>query len=581
MSYEAMEDAGVKSTSLAGSRCGVYIGISGMDYGQHALDDLASMTAYSMTGNTLSIAANRLSYVFDLHGPSMAVDTACSSSLVALHQACQALRHGEIPMALAGGISLLMHPYSFIGFSHASMLSASGQCRPFDATANGYVRGEGGAVLLLKPLLQAQKDGDTIHAVILASGVNADGSRKSGLTIPSVTAQAELMSDVLTRSGLAPDDVDFIEAHGTGTPAGDPVEAASIGGVYGRGRKHPIPISSAKANFGHLEPASGMAGLIKAILSLKQAALPPMPLDFTPNPHIDFQKLNIVCAAAGMPLREADVHTAGVNSFGFGGVNAHLIVQTLKQPVAERIQAAQSLPPLLLSARSDAALRDLAASYADYWESAEPSYYEMTYTAAFHREHWENGLPFRQRALRMSLRPCAPLPRANILPPSSWKVLQLSKAASFFVYTGNGSQWEGMGRNLYVESATFRAVVDELDQQLAPLTGSSLVHELYTAKRVIWLTRRSASRCFLLCSLALPGSCTSRESDRRLSQGTAWGKLPLHGLPELCPQNRRYRSFTRAAVPRARPGVWDAWPRQQCLPKTPSRSYNSLVWTGT
>ena len=478
MSYEAMEDAGVKSTSLAGSRCGVYIGISGMDYGQHALDDLASMTAYSMTGNTLSIAANRLSYVFDLHGPSMAVDTACSSSLVALHQACQALRHGEIPMALAGGVSLLMHPYSFIGFSHASMLSANGQCRPFDATANGYVRGEGGAVLLLKPLLQAQKDGDTIHAVILASGVNADGSRKSGLTIPSVTAQAELMSDVLTRSGLAPDDVDFIEAHGTGTPAGDPVEAASIGGVYGRGRKHPIPISSAKANFGHLEPASGMAGLIKAILSLKQAALPPMPLDFTPNPHIDFQKLNIVCAAAGMPLREADVHTAGVNSFGFGGVNAHLIVQTLKQPVAERTQAAQSLPPLLLSARSDAALRDLAASYADYWESAEPSYYEMTYTAAFHREHWEKRLALSTE----SLADVAPALRAFAKGEHPSSIVMESAPAEqsgiVFVYTGNGSQWEGMGRNLYVESAAFRAVVDELDQQLAPLTGFSLVHEL-------------------------------------------------------------------------------------------------------
>lgn len=478
MSYEAMEDAGVKSTSLAGSQCGVYIGISGMDYGQHALDDLASMTAYSMTGNTLSIAANRLSYVFDLHGPSMAVDTACSSSLVALHQACQALRHGEIPMALAGGVSLLMHPYSFIGFSHASMLSASGQCRPFDAAADGYVRGEGGAVLLLKPLPQAQKDGDTIHAVILASGVNADGSRKSGLTIPSVTAQAELMRAVLTRSGLDPDDVDFIEAHGTGTPAGDPVEAASIGTVYGTGRQQPIPISSVKANFGHLEPASGMAGLITAILSLKKADLPPMPLDFTPNPHIDFQKLNIVCAAAGMSLRDADVHTAGVNSFGFGGVNAHLIVQTLKQPVTDRDQTAQILPPLLLSARSDVALRDLAASYADYWESAEPSYYEMAYTAAFHRERWEKRLTLSARSpadIAPALRAFAGGEHPSSIVMESAPVEQ---SGIVFVYTGNGSQWEGMGRNLYAESAAFRAVVDELDQQLAPLTGSSLVHEL-------------------------------------------------------------------------------------------------------
>ena len=180
MTYEALENAGVKPSSLAGSRCGVYVGISGLDYGQHALEDLASMSAYTMTGNTLSVAANRLSYVFDLHGPSMAVDTACSSSLVALHQACQALRCGEIPAALVGGVNLLMHPYSFIGFSHASMLSAKGQCRPFDAAADGYVRAEGGAALLLKPLDAAVRDGDPIQSVILATGVNADGARKSG-----------------------------------------------------------------------------------------------------------------------------------------------------------------------------------------------------------------------------------------------------------------------------------------------------------------------------------------------------------------------------------------------------------------
>ena len=172
MTYEALENAGVKPSSLAGSRCGVYVGISGLDYGQHALEDLASMSAYTMTGNTLSVAANRLSYVFDLHGPSMAVDTACSSSLVALHQACQALRCGEIPAALVGGVNLLMHPYSFIGFSNASMLSAKGQCRPFDAAADGYVRAEGGAALLLKPLDAAVRDGDPIQSVILATGVS-------------------------------------------------------------------------------------------------------------------------------------------------------------------------------------------------------------------------------------------------------------------------------------------------------------------------------------------------------------------------------------------------------------------------
>ncbi|WP_277424687.1 type I polyketide synthase [Desulfovibrio sp. ZJ369] len=478
MAYEAMEDAGLRSSALAGSQCGVYIGISGMEYGQHALADLASMTAHSMTGNTLSIAANRLSYVFDLRGPSMAVDTACSSSLVALHQACQALRHGEIPIALAGGVSLLMHPYSFIGFSHASMLSASGQCRPFDAAADGYVRGEGGAVLLLKPLAQAQKDGDHIHAVILASGVNADGARKSGLTIPSAEAQAELMRDVLDRSGLTPEHIDFIEAHGTGTPVGDPVEAASIGTVYGTGRQQPIPVSSVKANFGHLEPASGMAGLVKAILALKRAELPPMPLEFTPNPHIDFQKLHVVCAASGMPLQGRAVHAAAINSFGFGGVNAHLIVQSMERPVREDRQDASALPPLFLSARTDEALRDLAARYAGYWEKAAPAFYDMAYTAAFHRERWEKRL-----ALSVSSpEEVAPALRAFAEggnPPSIvTEGVPDSGNGIVFVYTGNGSQWAGMGRNLYAESPVFRQMLDELDRRLLPLAGFSPVRML-------------------------------------------------------------------------------------------------------
>ena len=231
LSWEAMENAGVMPSTMAGSDCAVYVGISSLDYGVRSLDDMASMSAYSMTGNTLSIAANRLSYVFDLRGPSLAVDTACSSSLVALHHACNSLRAGEASMAMVGGVNLLLHPYPFVGFTKASMLSADGRCKPFDEAGNGYVRSEGSAVLLLKPLEHALRDGDNVHAVILASGVNADGARKTGITIPSSDGQAELMAEVLGRSGLKPEDVDFIEAHGTGTAVGDPIETAAIGRV--------------------------------------------------------------------------------------------------------------------------------------------------------------------------------------------------------------------------------------------------------------------------------------------------------------------------------------------------------------
>lgn len=484
MAHEAMEDAGVKPTSLAGSRCGVYIGISGLDYGQHALEDLASMSAYTMTGNTLSVAANRLSYFFDLHGPSVSVDTACSSSLVALHHACQALRYGEIPVALVGGVNLLMHPYSFIGFSHASMLSVKGMCRPFDAAADGYVRAEGGAVLLLKPLAQARKDRDPIHAVILSTGVNADGARKAGLTIPSAAAQTELMRDVLAMSGLHAKDIDFIEAHGTGTPVGDPVEASSIGQVYGQGRRRPIPISSVKANLGHLEPASGMAGLVKAVLSLKMGVLPPMPLEFTPNPKIDFEALNVMCAASGLPLQRKSRRplTAGVNSFGFGGVNAHTLLQAAPTPMVPR-PTTHAMPPLLLSARSDAALRALAEAYAEQLDKAgDEAYYDIAYSAAFHRDRLERRLILAEVdpvATVRSLRSFAAGENATAVVTES----ALPEGCGIvFVYTGNGAQWAGMGRKLYETSATFRGAVEYIDQLMRPLAGFSLTEALLQAR---------------------------------------------------------------------------------------------------
>ncbi|NOR18833.1 MAG: type I polyketide synthase WcbR, partial [Xanthomonadales bacterium] len=233
LTWEALENGGQLPERLAGSDCAVYLGISSNDYGLRSLDDLSSVDAYSMTGNTLSIAANRISYAFDLRGPSMALDTACSSSLVALHQACGSLQTGESSLAIAGGVNLLLHPHPFIGFSSASMLSARGKCRAFDASGDGYVRAEGGAILLLKPLQQAQADGDAIEAVILATGANSDGADKSGITIPSPAGQASLLRSTLKRSGLTPDDIDYVEAHGTGTAVGDPIEASAIGEVLG------------------------------------------------------------------------------------------------------------------------------------------------------------------------------------------------------------------------------------------------------------------------------------------------------------------------------------------------------------
>lgn len=484
LAWEAMENGGLPPSRLAGSDCAVYVGISGLDYGIRGLDDLASMSAHTMTGNTLSIAANRLSYVFDLHGPSMAIDAACSSSLVALHQACNALRAGDASMAMVGGVNMLTHPYPFVGFSKASMLSPGGRCRTFDASGDGYVRAEGGAVVLLKPLAKAQADGDRIHAVILASGINADGGRKTGLTIPSSAGQAELMRSVLARAGIAAKDVDYLETHGTGTTIGDPIETAAIGAVYGQARpaSRPLPIGSVKSNLGHLEPASGMAGLVKALLVLKHREVPPSIHLDTPNPKIDFAGWNLQPVAGRLPLTEdaGRPRIVGVNSFGFGGANAHVLLQEFSgSTVANSLAVGATTPPLVLSARSEPALRELAGRYAELLAAPlAPGYYDLAYAAAYRRERLDRRLivePDSLPALREQLqRYAAGEQPAGVVVDDA--PLEVGKLA--FIYAGNGAQWVGMGQLLLAESEVFHRVIDDLDRRIAAQAGFSVIAEL-------------------------------------------------------------------------------------------------------
>lgn len=480
LAWEAMENAGVRPSSLAGSDCAVYVGISSLDYGTRGLDDLAAMSSHSMTGNTLSIAANRLSYIFDLHGPSLAVDTACSSSLVALHHACRALQAGEAGMALVGGVSLLLHPYPFVGFTKASMLSADGRCKVFDAAGNGYVRAEGGAVLLLKPLQKALADGDEIQAVILATGVNADGARKTGLTIPSSAAQAELMQSVLAQSGLSAQDVDFIEAHGTGTAVGDPVEVAAIAQVYGAGRDHPLPIGSVKANLGHMEAASGMAGLVKTILALKHRALPPQIHINTLNPHIDWPRLKVRPVTEYFEFSKPGPLVAGVNSFGFGGANAHVLLQEYCKPAEQALEpSGASVPPLFLSARSEAALRDLANRYAILLQGKDAqAYYDIAYAAAFGRERMEKRLALAASTPAEAAEKLLAFAQEDV-PAGIVLEEELADAGAIaFVYSGNGAQWVGMGRRLLAESPQFAEILVDLDRRMASVAGFSVLAEL-------------------------------------------------------------------------------------------------------
>ena len=482
LAWESIENGELTPSSIAGSDCAVYVGISGVDYGMRAMDDLSSMSSHSMTGNTFSIAANRLSYVFDLRGPSVAVDTACSSSLVALHQACNSLRAGESSMALVGGVNLLLHPYPFIGFTKASMLSVNGRCRAFDASGSGYVRGEGGAVMLLKPLDKALADGNVIQAVILATGVNADGGRKTGLTIPSSEGQAELMRAVLSRSGILSGDIDYIEAHGTGTAVGDPIESAAIGEIYGRSRTQgrPLPIGSVKTNLGHLEAASGMAGLVKAILVLKNRALPPSLHMVTPNPRINFTGLNIEVVTGYRPLTETPSKkmVVGVNSFGFGGANAHVLLQEFRSEKKAFTQNDSLISPLFLSARTPQALRELAGRYAEALDQQPQFQYDIAYGAVMHRDRLEKRLVLKGGVAAEMAQHLTAFSQGE---GASQLVLEDALAQPggvAFVYSGNGSQWRGMGKRLLAESPRFAELIAELDASILARAGFSVVAQL-------------------------------------------------------------------------------------------------------
>ncbi len=329
VTWRALEDAGIPAEDLAGSNTGVYIGISHSDYDVIQHFSRRQIDVHTASGGALSIAANRLSHRFDLRGPSFAVDTACSSSLVALDAACTALLTGECEATLVGGVNAILTPDVTITLSRATMLSPDGRCKTFDARANGYVRGEGAGIVVLKLLSRALLDRDRIHAVIRGTAVNQDG-RTSTITVPSRDAQVAMLQQACARANVHPRQIDYVEAHGTGTAVGDPIEANAIGTVFGEGRtsENACVVGSIKTNIGHLEPAAGIAGLIKAALCVREGAIPPNLHFHDPNPQIDFATLGIrvPCERAPWPTTSGS-RMAAVNSFGFGGTNACAIVE--------------------------------------------------------------------------------------------------------------------------------------------------------------------------------------------------------------------------------------------------------------
>ena len=497
VSWEALEDAGM-DPGLEGRRGGVYAGIASGDF-QRLLD--GERSAYALSGGSFAAGPGRVAFTLGWTGPAIAVDTACSSSLVAIHQAMTALQRGEADLALAGGVNVLLDPSRIEALQAAGMLAPDGRCKAFDAAADGFVRGEGCGMLVLKRLGDAERDGDRILGVLLGSAVNQDGA-SAGLTVPNGPAQEAVIREALGKAGVPPATVDYLEAHGTGTELGDPIEVRAAAAVYGEGREadRPLLLGSVKTNVGHLESAAGVAGLMKVLLAFRHGRIPRQLHFETPNPRIEWDALpvRVTSEPARWPEVAGRPPRAAVSSFALFGTNAHLVLEGYGRPgeeagaavaVARPSGSGEDFAParretrvLPLAARSGKALRDLAGRYREWldeprdgapeeWSAARLA--DAAWTAGVGRSHFRvrAGLVFRNagelreqlaRLLAGDGEPEGPAPR---------------KVA--FLYTGQGSQWAGMGRELYEREPAARAVLDRCEAVFREERGASLLPVMF------------------------------------------------------------------------------------------------------
>jgi acyl transferase domain-containing protein/NADP-dependent 3-hydroxy acid dehydrogenase YdfG/acyl carrier protein len=482
VSWEALENAGAAPDRLKGSEIGVFTGLCWNDYGQRLLGrPVREIDAYMASGIANSMAAGRLSYILGLHGPSMTVDTACSSSLVAVHLACQSLRNGECEAAIVGAASQLLDPELYVNFSKARMLSPDNRCKTFDAAADGFVRSEGCIVIVLKRLSDALANQDEVLALIQGSAINHDG-HTSGLTVPNGPAQQDVIRKALRAADLAPADIDYIETHGTGTALGDPIEVGALGGVFGSAnRAAPLVLGAVKSNIGHLEAVSGLAGLLKVVLALRHETIPANLHFKNPNPNIEWSRLPFTVPVRERPWPRSDrTRAAGISSFGFSGTNAHLVVaEGPPRPTPARA-ATRPRHLLTLSARTESALKKLASRYAERLSEPNTELADVAFSANTGRAQFLHRLTVSacsSAEAASALTSIARLEESSTV--TRGRVERGRRPRVAFLFTGQGSQYVGMGRALYESNPTFKASLDRCDRILSERHGVALLETLY------------------------------------------------------------------------------------------------------
>jgi len=488
VSREVLENSGIATDKLAGSKTSVFIGISNNDYSRLILNQSAHINAYQGIGNALSIASNRISYQYDLKGPSIVIDTACSSSLVSVHMACQSLRQGESDLAIAGGVNLILSPEATLVFSQAGMMAGDGRCKTFDAAADGYVRSEGCGLVVLKLLSEALRDGDNIMSIIRGSAVNQDG-RSNGITAPNGLSQQDVITSALNNAKVSPSDISYVEAHGTGTSLGDPIEMESLKAVLMKGRSsdQACLIGSVKTNLGHLESAAGIASLIKVTLSLHKNRIPGN-LHFNKlNPHISIENTPFSIPTISQSWPEGrERQLAGISSFGFGGTNVHMVLEEYLKKWEAPFKKVSPTNVLTLSAKNQDALQSLAEKFKQHFLKIETSnenemlFARSCFTANIGRTHFSNRLMIVSNSIEkvsealssfLKKEPCKEL--------HSGCSGKISSSEIVFYFSGHESYYEKMGEQLYLTQGVFKESMDQCESILQTLMDQSLISLLY------------------------------------------------------------------------------------------------------